>query len=403
MRRLTRDLTAAAALSAALVALGTAPVSALDRWASFSAVADADGLHIAARVPGGPVNDNVMDGGAPRAQALLDSLGSSTAFSAAPWPGALVANATGLASGPTGLPLPTYPLIASSSHPTMAADDKMFGPVVLAARSGLSTSSSRGQLASAGTGTVDTVATVAHRPDGVLTAQADTVVSGLTVGPLVLGRVESHSAVARRPDGSLTRTASTSVSGARVGTQAVELTPDGISVLGTGVPLGPGHPALKPLTDQGIVISWVRAVESKDGVVSPAIEITVTRPVSLTGQGSSTVRYTVGRTAARVGVSGAMPKATTSTRPPATSGGFELADTSRDTTAAGPVTPVVDAPAPAVQALPVAQSRPALGAVRRVAEVWPTSFYLPLVAAAVLMLGGAAALRTWGVRGVWES
>jgi len=402
MRRLLRGC-AAAAVVAAVVA--TPAASAHAGWTSFSVVAEADGLSVGAFVPGGPVNDRVMDGGAPRAQALLDSLGTSTAYAAAPWPGELIANATGLASGPTGLPLPTYPLIASSTHPTTDRDEEVYGPVALSAASDALSSSSRGQVSSSGVGSLDSTASALQRPDGTLVAQARSVVAGLVVGPVVLGRVESVATVTRAADGRLARQSVTTVDGARIGTQAVELTKGGISVLGIGVPVGPGHPALAPLAAQGVVITWVAAVETPDGVVSPGIEITVNRAVSLTGQGSSTLRYTVGRASARVAVGGSFRRAPAIAPAPAPSpaGAFFGLPAPAGAVVVAPVPQPAAQPAPQ----PVAAPRPTapragLVAVSRRAEVWPT-FYLPLVLAGLLLVVGAASVRQWGVRGVWAS
>ena len=392
---------AALALLVSGAGLLLAPVTgAYGDWDAFTAVAEADGLQVSVHVPGGPLNDDVLDAGSPRAQAQLDSLGTSIAFAAAPWPGELLANGSGLASGIVGRPLPTYPLIARSSHPTQAKDNQVVGPVQLTAQSSADSSSSRGTDASSA---ADTTAEVGRAAGGELTAHATTVVSGLVVGPLVLGRVDARASATRRADGTLLRTSSASVSAARIAGQAVELTARGIAVAGTTVPLSPQDPLLRPLADAGLVIRWVAGQESADGVVSPGVEITLTEPVSLAGSGSSFVRWTIGRSAAHVAVSG-RPQPQTEPQPQPTAVAGPVPDGPAAPSLGGPARVLAaplgttDAGVPPV-ALPAGSgSGPAVAL--RAAEVWPT-FYLPLVVAGLLALGSAGALRSWGVRRVW--
>lgn len=376
------------------------PSAAHGGWDAYTAVAEADGLQVSVHVPGGPLNDDVLDAGSPRAQAQLDSLGTSVAFAAAPWPGELLANSTGLLSGIIGRPLPSYPLIARSSHPTKDQDHQSAGPVTLTARSAAAAASSRGTDSSSAT---DSTADVSRSEAGDLSAKASSVLQGLVVGPLELGRVEARAAATRRTDGSLQRTSAATVAAVRVAGQAVELTERGLVLAGTTVPLSPADPALRELADAGVVVRWVAEQELPDGVVSPGVEITLTAPVSLAGGGSSFVRWTVGRSSARVAVSGRpqtqselppepAPVAPNPAPPPSgEQGGVTPVD--------GPVPAGAAAPAPGPVAAPAALGVD-VRAGRRSIEVWPT-FYLPLVAAGLLALGSAAALRRWGVRRVW--
>ena len=411
VNRPTRAAAAAASLGIALLALGVGPVSAQQSWASFSTVAEADGLRVTAVVPGGPVTDRVLDGGAPRAQARLDSLGTSTAFAAAPWPGELVANATGLLSGPTGLPLPTYPFLATSSHPTAAQDSRSVGPFLLSAGSEERSSTARarmGQQAAVLAGELDASAAVTRTDDQTLTAQAQSSARQLVVGPLVLGRVEAHATVSRSLGGKLVRTSSLDVTGARVGDQAVELTPAGIVLAGTTVPVAPDHPALTPLVEQGITVRWAGAVDTPDGVRSPAVEITVTRPVSLTGQGASTTTYTLGHAVAVVSASAAGTGASTSpapepeSKPPSAAPPATELDAGLTPLPPLPVRATAPMPPPPLAAAQVPPEIRTVTAGRRAVELWP-SFYVPLVVAGALGVGAVLSLRTWGVKRVWAS
>src|SRR5205807_8739835 len=57
----------------------------------------------------------VLQGAGPIARAALDSLGTSQALSAGPYPGDLAASLPGTVRTTSGLPLPDYPLLAATT------------------------------------------------------------------------------------------------------------------------------------------------------------------------------------------------------------------------------------------------------------------------------------------------
>lgn len=383
-------------------------------WVAFDVVAAADGARVALFVPGGPLNDRVFDGGAPKAQARVDGLGSSTAYAAGAYPDELVLNIPGLASGITGTPLPQYPLIVASSNPTTPESTLDAGVVSLAARSGPGRSNSVARLGAEGSVASDLSVVASSTIDdaGTLEAQAASVTRGVVVGPLSILRITSKATAVQRPGAELTRAASAVVTGIEIEDQAVELGPEGLRVAGTNVPLPADDPAREALAEAGVALRWLAGAETPTGISSPAVEVEVTVPVSLTGTGSSIVTYTFGRATVGIaaspvdrlivpplpggiaGVGGFSGPGSTSLTP--RSGG--LATGVVETEGPGPIG---DAASPVPGAVePPAAPRPVAGIGF---ETWSTSFYLVLVGAAVIIVSGALATRTWGVRNLWGS
>ena len=97
--------------SAVVLVPGSAPA---DTLSTFDARAAASGLDVTmanASIPLGLV----VQGTAPVARAALDSLGTSEALAAGPYPGDLAASLPGTIKTTSGIPLPDYPLMAATS------------------------------------------------------------------------------------------------------------------------------------------------------------------------------------------------------------------------------------------------------------------------------------------------
>jgi hypothetical protein len=114
--RFTKRTTQGAALlllagSAVLLVPGSAPA---DTLSTFDARAAASGIDVTianASIPLGLV----IQGTAPVARAALDSLGTSEALAAGPYPGDLAASLPGTVKTTSGIPLPDYPLMAATN------------------------------------------------------------------------------------------------------------------------------------------------------------------------------------------------------------------------------------------------------------------------------------------------
>jgi hypothetical protein len=105
------------ALAGCAVALLPAAAPA-DTLSTFDARAAASGVDVTLANPSIPLG-LVVQGTAPVARATLDSLGTSEALAAGPYPGDLAASLPGTIKTTSGIPLPDYPLMAA----TNAGDD----------------------------------------------------------------------------------------------------------------------------------------------------------------------------------------------------------------------------------------------------------------------------------------
>ena len=148
------------ALAGSAVALlpASAPAETLSL---FDARAAASGVDVTASNASIPLG-LVIQGTAPVARAALDSLGTSQALAAGPYPGDLAASLPGTVKTTSGVPLPDYPLMAATS----AGDDpkEVVAPgMSLRAESRASRSTSRATVGTDSTGWTSTAA--AERDD----------------------------------------------------------------------------------------------------------------------------------------------------------------------------------------------------------------------------------------------
>jgi hypothetical protein len=151
----------------ALIALAGSAVALLptsapaDTLTTFDALAAASGVDVTASNASIPLG-LVVQGTAPVARAALDSLGTSQALAAGPYPGDLAASLPGTVKTTSGIPLPDYPLMAATS----SGDDpkEVVAPgMSLRAESRASRSTSRATVGSDSTGSTSTAA--AERDD----------------------------------------------------------------------------------------------------------------------------------------------------------------------------------------------------------------------------------------------
>src|SRR6266540_7172099 len=104
----------------ALVVVGLAtPAHGATGPAGFVAVASASGGRMTFTVPDFAVVEDVIDGGGPVAQAVLDA-GTAVSFASLPYPGDNAIAFPGLFNAATGQDLPAgYPFYVRASHPTV--------------------------------------------------------------------------------------------------------------------------------------------------------------------------------------------------------------------------------------------------------------------------------------------
>lgn len=368
-------------------------------WTSYAVSASAVGVHIATVIPNGPADDALVVADAPRARAVVDNLGRSTADAAAIAPGETIRSLRGvaanLAAGPLPmLPVPDIPLVAESSHPTVREADDSTGPVILTATS--DPSDSAGSAGWAGTVTSGVVtASAAGNATSALVAEANTDIRNFAAGPVTIGRVTSMAQVRRKPGGALERTSALDISG--------------LAIDGAAVALGPG----RPIATDVVTISYLEPVESGSGMLAPGLMISVAVPASF-DDGPSAVVFTLGRAEATIhsvaAPAGADP-ATASPPPPWPPGDPDSqapplprpgAPVERPTPDGAPSggEPSVDVALPRT-AGGVLPTTPATQRVPATSGPWSLRWYLPMVVVGATLSTALFWFRRAGVRATW--
>lgn len=354
----------------------------------------------------------------PVAQACVDyGLSESTAFASGPYPGETVVSAPPLLRGLTSVPVPDYPVYASSQFPS--AQDSRVEQQGLTLRSRSAETSSEATARNGAEPEGGSVAAKAKAvadvdPEGratVATATSDT--QPFTVNEVLrLGQTHSFAQSKVGPDGVLRRESRLTIGHTEVAGQTVEITPDGLRGAGQPVAL-PEDSAVEALEAAGIQVRYLKAEETPRGILSAGIEITAENQDPQSGA-TSRVHYTVGRSFAaaapvadRGGASEDEVPAIDTDAGIAVSGDDDggtrrpidvgVADT-------GPVGP--EAPAPVVDAedLPTAVDPPPPAVAQETRLVGKpldlalTGLYLAFVIAAMALVVGGTLLRMLGVR-----
>jgi hypothetical protein len=303
---MTRRAVVALGLSGMATLLSPSPPTAATGGA-FRGVAAAEGIRIGVWAVGAPVTNSVIDGASPIAQAALDSTSGSSALASVAYPGDLVVTTPGLLAGVSNGQLsgvPPYPLLATAGS-TTTPEQKVDGPgsTMRAAaadrRAEATARSGTAPLAEGGPAPAWATSSFVEADDaGVVTSLALSDVTGLTIGPLTLGRVTARSLARRAPGADPTRETTFEATGVNVGGQGVALTPAGLVVAGTTTPVSASP--LQPLLDgAGISVRPVAAETTPDGVVSAGLVVSRTQELP-TAISPVTVTYTFGRALAAV-------------------------------------------------------------------------------------------------------
>lgn len=406
---------AAATLAApAALADSNAPTtqgrSATGELATFNGQAAADGVRATIAVKDYLIVEDFVDGGGPTAQAALDSLGESTAFSSLPYPGATGVAFPGLVSTLSGKSVPSYPFIVNSQFPSNPKAEVKQPGYLMRAESSETRSVAQTEAGATTTSGEEfgsfSVASVSAA-DGVLTSLGEAR-SRLAIGALALNGAVSRAQVTSTADGKTTKTSSFEASSLRIGGMQFGVTDQGLVLGPQGAPLDPARQVEEAITSSGVTVKFLPAIETADSVLSSGLEISMARPIPNVGSANAVVSYIVGRTFAQAAATGAAGVGTAGTTTPATSPGLDTSVPATPATGVpAAVAPVGSGPLGIVPAapggeLPAAGTPGAVAAPATVNLVTATaqrdltevSFY-PLLAAAVpiLLLAAVGARR----------
>lgn len=271
----------------------------------FSGEATASGVRVTLNVPEAPLSNTPFDAGAPTAYAELDTIGSTNAYAAYPFPGTVFQSGPGIAVGllnQNGVPVPSppgFPNYVASDGTTPSAESGS-GPYHLKATSSptkadalasggiRSEGGSNAGLATA-TATVESLgATVGAVAKAVSTNEA------LKIGPLTIGSVRSVVTVKLTPDGTAVPATELAVSGVRIVGVPISVTQDGLNAGGASIPFTT-DPALKAaLASAGLTAELVAGRQLDKGAVAPAVRITAPVPTPGLGDGTGEMVLVLG-------------------------------------------------------------------------------------------------------------
>lgn len=219
------------------------------------------------------------------AQALLDSVGRSQGFAAAPSPGpffaTLPSNGNGVLAG-FGFPFsfPDYPFYAASDYPVSPTSDKAFGPFRARAESG-----QYGAVGDARSGglTNDDPAFMSSRaaarvtldPDTkARTAVADSRFDAFTTGPLAIGQSLAHAKMTQTPGSPPTKESSFTVGSITIAGVQIAMTDKGFKLGDQAPPTADMAQLFGVLAQAGITVEYLPARQTDTSIDSAGLKIT---------------------------------------------------------------------------------------------------------------------------------
>lgn len=385
-------------LTPAVAAFGIAPAFGAENGenaaglgaGTFNGKASADGIRATIALRDYLIVENFVDGGGPTAQAMLDSLGESTAFSSLPYPGATGVAFPGLVATLSGKSVPSYPFYVESQNPSRPTVTVRQPGYLMHAESTAERSAAQTE-AGATTTTGDefgSVATAAVDVVGGTVTSLGEARSRLAIGAFSLNGALSRAVVTVASDGKVTKESLFEAGTLHLGTLSVGVTDEGLVVGPEGAPLDPARAVEQAVTAAGVTVRFLPAVETADSVLSSGLEISVERPLEGLGNAKGAISYIVGRSFAQAAAAG-MGAGTTGTVPPAgapaisgtVAGPAGVDSASLPTTAAG----MLPATVPAMGTAPAAAPVDLLDATTLSRSLPGVSFY-PLLAALVPIL-----------------
>ncbi len=289
---------------ALVVAGGAAPVDAGARPTGFVGVAAASGGRLTFTVPEFAVVEDVIDGGGPVAQSVLES-GTATSFASLPYPGDTAIAFPGLFNAASGQDLPAgYPFYVQAAHPTVPearlADPSGSYALDARAASGRTDGAARLGRDGDGDGGRSRVRTEATEEGEVVTVTAETVDEALSLGNGALRIASVRSRVEttwRAGDASPSSTSSLVVQGGSAGDYTFGFGPGGLVVASQGapVPVAEGFEAMnKALAPAGISVHFIAPQGVAGGVAAGIFEIVVRHTAPGQGIPGAVVRLRFG-------------------------------------------------------------------------------------------------------------
>ncbi|HEY0399146.1 MAG TPA: hypothetical protein VGF00_12205, partial [Acidimicrobiia bacterium] len=219
------------------------------------------------------------------AQALLDSVGRSQGYAAAPSPGpffaTLPSNGNGVLAG-FGFPFsfPDYPFYAASDYPVAPTSDKAFGP--FRARAESNQYGAVGDGRSGGLTNDDpafmssrAAARVALDPDTrVRTAVADSRFDGFTTGPLAIGQSLAHAKMTQTPGSPPTKESSFTIGSIKIAGVEIAMTDKGFKLGDQAPPTADMTQLFGVLAQAGITVEYLPARQTQTSIDSAGLKIT---------------------------------------------------------------------------------------------------------------------------------
>jgi hypothetical protein len=313
----------------AAVVLGTAvvlprPSSASGDLPGFTARAVAEGGRLTFSVPGFAVVEDIIDGGGPVSQAVVDSQGASS-FASLPYPGETALAFPGLFSAVSGQTLPAgYPFFVSASHPTTPQQELKdpAGAYQLTASAASGTAGGLAQFRGQGGegqngGSGGTRATTSVHGEGdTINVVAETVNEALNLGggALRIASVRSRSvSTYKAGDPNPATKTELTVDGAAAGDTRFGFGPDGLVVAGQGVPI-PAGSGLKTLNEAlapaGLQVRFAEPRTLVGGASAGALEVAMTQKSPTPGVPGGTIRIRFGGATSTVTLGTAVPAGT---------------------------------------------------------------------------------------------
>jgi hypothetical protein len=231
--------------------------------------------------PGG----EVFDASPSTAQALLDSVGRSEGFAAAPTPGpffaTLPSNGNGVVAG-LGVPFafPDYPFYANSSHPVKPSAETALGPFHTKAESDQQHSegaASSGGPAGEDGASMSSRAAADVRVDpgsGVRSAEAASRFDGFTAGPLALGQSLASASLTQTPGQTPAKASSFTVASFTIAGMQVALTDKGFKLGDHAPPTADLATLMGVLGQAGITVEFIPARDTPTSIDSAGMRIT---------------------------------------------------------------------------------------------------------------------------------
>lgn len=280
---------------------------------SFMVTARADAFSIevvdasAPVVPGG----QVFFASPASSQATIDSIGASTGFASAPYPGDTAVTGPGAIAAVSGLPLPAYPFYVTSTYPSVPSSSQTSGPFQTESTSSPTETVARARVqftpddaTAAAFASRATSSASRQSGTGALVAEAETLIQGFSIGPdLAIGNISGRARLSVTPGSEPTRETSFSVGSIRLAGTTVGLTDKGFEPVG----LLP-HPApLDELEAVGITLRYLPAEETDTRVHSAGLAVSVVHDVPSQGPTGFTVIFGRVTVAIATGTAGALP------------------------------------------------------------------------------------------------